>query len=71
MIKKAYHYLYYRTYEIILKTNKISPESSSARFLSILFLINILTVYPISLIDTIILLFIFAVYLGLVCLFLM
>ncbi|MET0944899.1 MAG: hypothetical protein ABWY22_05795 [Flavobacterium sp.] len=47
MIKKVYHYLYYRTYEVILKTNKTSSESSSARFLSILFLINIITVYSI------------------------
>ncbi|KAF2326809.1 hypothetical protein [Flavobacterium ginsenosidimutans] len=42
---KAYHYLYFRTYEIISKTNKTSAESSTARFLSILFLINILTLY--------------------------
>lgn len=45
MIKTAYHYLYYRTYEIILKTNQTSSESSSARFLSILFFINIVTLY--------------------------
>jgi len=45
MIKTAYHYLYYRTYEVILKTNQTSSESSSARFLSILFFINIFTLY--------------------------
>ncbi|MNK85141.1 hypothetical protein D3C87_1050130 [compost metagenome] len=42
---KAYHYLYFRTYEIISETNKTSAESSTARFLSILFFINILTLY--------------------------
>jgi len=45
MIKTAYHYLFYRTYEVILKTNQSSSESSSARLLSILFFINIFTVY--------------------------
>jgi len=45
MIKTAYHYLYYRIYEVILKTNQTSSESSSVRLLSILFLINIFTVY--------------------------
>jgi len=45
MIKKVYQYLYYRTYQVILKTNKTSPESSSVRILSISFLINIFTIY--------------------------
>lgn len=45
MIKKAYHYLFYRTYEVIKKNNEISPESSSLRFLSFIFFINILSIY--------------------------
>lgn len=40
---KVYHYLYYRTFEIISKTNKTSAGSSSAGFLSTLVLINILS----------------------------
>lgn len=42
---KAYHYLYFRTYEIFSKTNKNSAESSSAKFLSLIIFINILSVY--------------------------
>lgn len=45
MIKKVYNYLFYRTYEIILKTNQFSPESSSSRFLSVVFVVNILSIY--------------------------
>lgn len=42
---KIYHYIYYRTYFVISKTNKLSAESSSARLLSIAILLNIFTVY--------------------------
>ena len=45
MVKKAYHYLYFRTYQVILKSNKTSPESSSASILSLSFLINVLSIY--------------------------
>lgn len=45
MIKKVYHYLFYRTYQSILKTNKTSSETSSARLLSIAFFVNIFSVY--------------------------
>lgn len=45
MIQRIYHYLYYRTYEVISRTNKTSPELSSAGLLSIAVLINISTVY--------------------------
>lgn len=46
MIKKAYHYLYFRTYQVILKSNKTSPESSSVSIISFSFLINVLSIYP-------------------------
>jgi hypothetical protein len=42
---KIYHYIYYRTYFIISKTNKLSAESSSARLLSIAILLNVFTVF--------------------------
>ncbi|CAC9976972.1 hypothetical protein [Flavobacterium panici] len=42
---KAYHYLYFRTYETISKTNKTSAEYSSAGLLSLIIFINILSVY--------------------------
>lgn len=37
--------MYYRTYEVILKTNKTSPESSSVSILSLTFLVNVLSIY--------------------------
>jgi len=45
MIKNVYHYLYFRTYRMILRTNKTSTESSSARILSLLFFANIMSLY--------------------------
>ncbi len=42
---KIYHYIYYRTYFVISKTNKLSAESSSARLLSIAILLNVFTVF--------------------------
>ena len=45
MIKTIFRYLYFRTFEVISKTNKTSPESSSARLLSVVFFVNILTIY--------------------------
>ena len=42
---RVYHYVYYRTYYVISKTNKIIPEISSAQLLSISILLNIFTIY--------------------------
>ncbi|MBA4317141.1 MAG: hypothetical protein C0412_01960 [Flavobacterium sp.] len=42
---KVYHYIYFRTYDVISKTNKIIPEISSAQLLSISILLNIFTIY--------------------------
>jgi hypothetical protein len=42
---KIYHYIYYRTYFIISKTNKLSAESSSAGLLSVAILLNVFTVF--------------------------
>lgn len=45
MIKKAYHYLYFRTYQVILKTNETSTVSSTAGLLSVIFFVNIMSIY--------------------------
>lgn len=45
MIKNAYHYLYFRTYQVILRTNEISTVTSAARFLSLLLFVNIMSFY--------------------------
>lgn len=42
---RVYHYVYYRTYYVISKTNKIIPEISSAQLLSISILLNVVTIY--------------------------
>lgn len=45
MIGRIYNFMYYRTYLMISKTNKLSPVSSSARLLAIGFSINILALF--------------------------
>jgi len=45
MIKKAYHYLYFRTYQVVFKSNKTSTESASVSILSLSFLINVISIY--------------------------
>ena len=42
---KIYHYIFFSTYIYISKTNSISPKSSTARLISLCFLINIFTIY--------------------------
>lgn len=42
---KIYHYIYYRTYFVISKTNKLSPESSSSRLLSVAIFLNVFTLF--------------------------
>ncbi len=42
---KLYHYLFYRTFLSISRTNKTTPEKNAASYLSFIFLINIITLY--------------------------
>ncbi len=42
---KIYHYIYYRTYSVISRTNKLSPEISASRLMSISIFINVFTTY--------------------------
>jgi hypothetical protein len=42
---EIYHYLYYRTYFVISKTNKFTAASSAARLLSTATLLNTFTLF--------------------------
>ncbi len=44
-ITNAYHYIYFRTYFVISKTNKTSAESSASRLLSVSILLNCMSIY--------------------------
>jgi len=44
-ITSVYHYIYFRTYCVISKTNKLSAESSSSRLLSVSILLNCISIY--------------------------
>ena len=44
-ITNVYHYIYFRTYYVISKTNKLSAESSSSRLLSVSILLNCMSIY--------------------------
>ena len=44
-MKNIYHYIYFRTYYVISKTNKLSAESSASRLLSVSILLNCMSVY--------------------------
>lgn len=40
-----YHYIYYRMYIDMCKTNRFSAENSASKFLSLCLLLNIITIY--------------------------
>ena len=44
-LTNAYHYIYFRTYYVISKTNKTSAESSASRLLSVSILLNCMSIY--------------------------
>lgn len=44
-LTNSYHYVYFRTYCVISKTNKVSPESSASRLLSVSILLNCMSIY--------------------------
>ena len=44
-MKKIYHYIYYIMYFDISKSNKFSPENSTSRYLSLCFILNIMTIF--------------------------
>ena len=41
----VYHYIYFRTYYVVSKTNKLSAESSASRLLSVSILLNCMSMY--------------------------
>ena len=42
---KIYHFIFYRTYHVISKTNKLNQEFSASCLMSISILINVFTLY--------------------------